>query len=178
MSVDGFTVHCPLGRCHGAVKLRQGVGVYYVQAFRSDPETPLGYPDPDPAATVGGERFVDERRRRELLITCTDDHYLRLHLAPEGAVDAESCVYGPVSTSTVRCPACAFGFGEWSSFELRTTGPTDREHELRSVTGDAPEACAGVRRLSRSVMLEHDRFAHRRECPNCGHLLSFNYVRR
>lgn len=175
--MEPTTVHCPLGACHGAVRLRSGVGVYYVQGYHHNPETPVGYRTPDPAATAGGERFVDERRRRQLTIECTDGHYLRLHMAEAGVVDAEECLYGPVETDAVRCPSCRYTFGEWASFRLRTPGPTDRVHELQSVTATSPPAYSDVNALTRDALADHDRFSHRRTCPNCGTLVAFNYER-
>ena len=133
---------------------------------------------PDPEATVGGSRFVDERRRRELTIECTDDHYLRLHLAEESVLDAEDCVYGPVETQNVRCPSCQYSFGEWSSFVLRSSGSTERTHELLSISARSPPSVSDVTDLSREALAEHDRFAHRKQCPNCGLLVALNYERR
>jgi hypothetical protein len=173
--IAAVTVHCPLGECHSAVRLSAGTGVYYLQAYRDDPETPVGYPEPDPAATAGGSRFVDERRRRELTIECTDGHTLRLHMADESVVDAEECRYGPVETSAVRCPECQYRFGEWSTFGLRTHGPTVRVHDLVAVTARSPPGYEDVGARTRDAMIERDRFAHRRSCPNCGTLVAFAY---
>lgn len=176
--MEEYTVHCPLGTCHGAVRLRSGIGVYYVQAFGSDPRRAIGYRDPQPEATVGGTRFVDERRRRELTIECTDGHFLRLHLADGTTVDRDDCVYGPVETDAVRCPSCRYGFGEWAAFVVSVPGPTDRTHELTAVTEGVPPAYTDVTDLSRETVNEYDRFALRRTCPNCGALLAFDYDRR
>lgn len=176
--MEPFTVHCPLGACHGAVRLRSGVGVYYVRAYAEDPERPVGYREPEPDATVGGDQFVDERRRHQLTIRCTDGHSLRLSLAEESVLDADACVYGPVSTEGVRCPECAYEFGAWEEFVLTTPGPTERTHELRAVTARSPPGYEDVSDLTRTALQEHDRFAHRRECPNCGTLLAFDYEHR
>lgn len=176
--MDGITVHCPLGDCHGAIRLRRGVGVYFLEAFGEDPRTPIGYRGPEPAATVGGDRFVDERHRRALVIECTDGHFLRLHLAEESVVGPEECLYGPARTTTVRCPTCEYGFGEYEEFRLTVSAPTERTHELTSITDTAPPAYADVAELSRATLTEHDRFAHRQSCPNCGTLVAFNYDRR
>ena len=172
------TVHCPLGDCHGAVRLGAGTGVYYLQAYEEEPETPVGYPDPEPAATVGGSRFVDERRRRELTIECTDGHALVLHLAEESVVDDGECLYGPVRTDAVRCPECRYRFGEWSAFSLRTHGPTTRVHELAAVTPRSPPGYEDVGDLTRETLIEHDRLAYRQSCPNCGTLVAFAYDRQ
>jgi hypothetical protein len=169
------TVHCPLGGCHSAVRLAAGTGVYYLQAYDEDPSTPIGYPEPDPRATVGGSRFVDERHRRELTVECTDGHALRLHLAEDSFVDRSECLYGPVETSAVRCPDCQYRFGEWSEFVLRTHGPTVRVHELVAVTAQSPPGFEDLSTLARAALIEHDRIAHRRNCPNCGTLVAFAY---
>lgn len=176
--MEGFTVHCPLGDCHGAVKLRAGVGIYYVQAYTEQPASPVGYREPEPTASVGGEQFVDERRRRELTVRCTDDHYLRLHVAPASSLDASACLYGPVERAGVRCPECAYGFGSRETFRLTDRGPTERTYVLATVTETPPQACTDVTDLSRDAVGQHDQFAHRRRCPNCGALLSFNYDSR
>lgn len=175
--MEGFTVHCPLGDCHGAVRLRDGTGVYYVQAYESDPTTPVGYREPSPDATVGGTRFVDERRRQRLAIECSAGHYLRLSLADERVLDAEECVYGPVDTDTVRCPSCAYAFGTWEEFVLSAPGPTETVHELTAVTATSAMS-TDVSELTKETLTDHERFAHRRACPNCGTLTAFNYQQR
>lgn len=177
-SPSAVTVHCPLGECHSAIRLSEGTGVYYLQAYERAPETPVGYPEPDPVVTVGGSRFVDEHHRRELTVECTADHALRLHMAPAAIVDTEDCLYGPVETSAVRCPECQYRFGEWVSFGLRTHGPTVRVHDLAAVTARSPPGYEDVNGLTRGALIEHDRLAHRRTCPNCGTLVAFAYELR
>lgn len=173
--MKAVTVHCPLGACHSAVRLAAGTGVYYLQAYEDDPETPVGYPEPEPVGSVGGSRFVNERHRRELTVECTDGHALRLHMADESIIDREECLYGPVETSAVRCPECQYRFGEWSSFVLRTHGPTVRVHDLTAVTARSPPGYEDTNALTRDVLIEHDRLAHRQSCPNCGTLVAFAY---
>lgn len=176
--MEPFTVHCPLGECHGAVRLRTGAGVYYLRAYTGDPERPVGYREPEPDATVGGERFVDERRRHQLTVRCTDGHYLRLSVADTSVVDPGDCVYGPVETDRVRCPDCQYDFGTWEEFVLTAPGPTERTHELTAVTARSPPGYDDVSDLTRAALQEHERFAHRWECPNCGSLVAFAYERR
>lgn len=176
--MEGFTVHCPLGDCHGAVKLRSGVGIYYVQAYTERPMSPVGHREPEPAASVGGEQFVDERRRRQLTVRCTDDHFLRVHVAPASTLDTSACLYGPVERSGVRCPECAYSFGTRTEFRLTGRGPTDRTYALTTVTATPPQSYTDVSDLSRAAVGRQNKFAHRRGCPNCGLLLSFNYDSR
>jgi len=176
--MEPFTVHCPLGECHGAVRVRTGMGIYYVRAYEGDPRRAVGYREPDPDATVGGERFVDERHRHQLTVRCTDGHYLRLSLAEESVLDPDECVYGPVEADRVRCPDCQYAFGSWPEFVLRTPGPTERTHELTAVAATSPPGYADVSDLTREALQAHDRLAHRRDCPNCGSLVAFAYDKR
>lgn len=173
-----YTVDCPVCSSTATVELGEGMAIYRIEGFESEP-TDLPLVSSQPTGTLGERLYLDRSDQRRQSETCGNGHFLRVIAAGYVHVPKANCLYDPADTPAVECPYCGFRYGTHEEFVHEAD--TDRSastHVLRSVTTAAETDHTEVSAVTRQACVDHDRLTVPKTCPHCGRRAYFNYRTR